>query len=52
MNGFVVKSIDDDVPIGHIFGGIMPFWLAMGVCLLTHVLFPEIATFLPDRMFN
>ena len=52
VNVFVVKSIAGDVPMGHIFVGIMPFWLAMGVCLLTLVLFPEIATFLPDRMFN
>jgi TRAP-type C4-dicarboxylate transport system permease large subunit len=49
---FVVKSIAGDVPMGHIFVDIMPFWLAMGVCLLTLVLFPEFATFLPDRMFN
>ena len=52
VNVFVVKSIAEDVPMVHIFGGIMPFWLAMDACLLTHVLFPEIATFPPDRMFN
>ena len=28
------------------------FKLAMGVCLLALILFTEIATFLPDRMFN
>ena len=52
VNVFVVKSIAGDVPMGHIVVGIMPFWLAMGGCLLTLVLFPEIATFLFDRMFN
>ncbi len=51
INVFVVKSIAEHVPMKSIFAGIMPFWLAMVVCLALLVLFPEIATFLPGQMF-
>ncbi len=52
VNVFVVKSVAPDVPMGTIFRGIWPFWLAMAVCLVILVAFPEIALFLPDSMFN
>jgi TRAP-type C4-dicarboxylate transport system permease large subunit len=40
-----------DVPLEKIFKGIWPFWLAMLVCLLILVAFPQIALYLPNRMF-
>jgi len=52
VNVFVVKSVAQDVPMGKIFRGIWPFWIAMGVCLIILVAFPEIATFLPNTMFD
>ena len=52
VNVFVVKSVAQDVPMGTIFRGIWPFWVAMGVCLAILVAFPELATFLPDTMFD
>ena len=52
VNVFVVKNIADDVPMGNIFAGIVPFWIAMGLCLVLLILFPAIATFLPDQMFS
>ncbi|MBT5428306.1 MAG: TRAP transporter large permease [Rhodospirillaceae bacterium] len=52
VNVFVVKSVAQDVPMGKIFRGIWPFWIAMGVCLVILVAFPEIATFLPNTMFD
>ncbi len=52
VNVFVVKSIAEDVPMGQIFAGIIPFWIAMGVCLAIIVAFPEIALFLPNTMFD
>ena len=52
VNAFVVKSVAPDVPMGTIFRGIWPFWLAMAVCLVILVAFPEIALFLPNTMFN
>ncbi|MBL0713864.1 MAG: TRAP transporter large permease subunit, partial [Desulfosarcina sp.] len=51
INVFVVKGVAPDVPLETIFRGIWPFWLAMLVCLLILIVFPQIALFLPDRMF-
>jgi TRAP-type C4-dicarboxylate transport system permease large subunit len=52
INVFVVKGIADDVPLSQIFLGILPFWIAMGVCLALLVAFPNIALFLPNTMFG
>jgi tripartite ATP-independent transporter DctM subunit len=52
LNVFVVKSVAQDVSMGTIFRGIWTFWIAMGLCLIILVAFPQIATFLPDRMFD
>lgn len=52
VNVFVVKSVAPDVPMGTIFRGIWPFWLAMAVCLALLVAFPKIATFLPNTMYG
>ena len=50
INVFVVKGVAKDVPMGTVFRGVAPFWLAMAVCLALLVLFPQIALFLPDTM--
>lgn len=52
MNVFVVKGIAPDVPMTTIFRGVMPFLLAMAICLLLIVIFPQIALFLPNSMFG
>ena len=52
VNVFVVKGIAEDVPMGQIFAGILPFWLAMVICMIILVIFPQIALFLPNTMFN
>ena len=52
INVFVVKGIAPNVPLGTIFRGIGPFWLAMAVVVTLVVLFPEIALFLPNSMFG
>ena len=52
VNVFVVKGIAGDVPMRNIFMGILPFWLAMGICLALLVVFPQIALFLPNTMIN
>ncbi len=51
VNVFVVKGVAPDVPLGTIFRGIWPFWLAMLLCLTILVAFPQLALFLPERMF-
>ena len=50
INVFVVKGVAQDVPMGTIFKGVAPFWLAMAVCLALLVAFPQIALYLPETM--
>jgi len=38
------------VPMATIFRGVLPFWVAMAVCLFLLVVFPDIALYLPSRM--
>jgi tripartite ATP-independent transporter DctM subunit len=52
LNVFVVKGIAPDVPMATIFRGVLPFLLAMLICLLLIVIFPQIALFLPNTMFG
>lgn len=52
LNVFVVKGIAKDVPMGEIFKGVGPFWVAMMVCLLIIVAFPQIALSIPQAMFK
>jgi tripartite ATP-independent transporter DctM subunit len=52
INVFVVKGVAEDVPIGKIYAGILPFWIAMLVCVLILIAFPQIALFLPTTMMG
>jgi len=52
INVFVVKGLVPDVPLAKVFEGILPFWLAMIVCLILLILFPQIALFIPNRMIG
>src|SRR5688572_21997774 len=52
INVFVVKGIAEDVPMGRIFAGIMPFWLAMIVCVLILTAFPQVVMIVPDTMMG
>jgi tripartite ATP-independent transporter DctM subunit len=52
INVFVVKGVAGDVPMGQIFAGIVPFWLAMIVCVAILIAFPEIALVLPNTMMR
>ena len=52
INVFVVKGLVPDVPLTQVFAGIMPFWLAMIVCLALIIAFPQIALFIPQTMFR
>jgi tripartite ATP-independent transporter DctM subunit len=50
LNVFVLKTAAPNVPVGTIFKGILPFMAAaiLGIIILT--IFPQIATYLPQRM--
>ena len=50
MNVFVISGVARDVPMAVIFRGILPFFLAMVVCLVLLILAPQIALFLPGTM--
>ena len=52
VNVFVVKSVAPDVPMGTIFRGIWPFWIAMAVTLALLIQWPQIALYLPNAMFG
>jgi len=52
MNVFVVKGVAQHVPLSKIYAGIVPFWIAMAVCVFFLILFPQIALFLPDTMMG
>jgi len=52
MNVFVVKGVAQHVPLSKIYAGIIPFWLAMAVCVALLILFPQIALFLPETMMG
>jgi tripartite ATP-independent transporter DctM subunit len=50
MNVYVTAGVAKDVPLMTIFKGVTPFWIAMIVCALILIAFPQIVTFLPDLM--
>ena len=50
INVFVVKGVAAGIPMSTIFRGVLPFWVAMAVCLALLVAFPQIALFLPGQM--
>jgi len=52
INVFVVKGIAEDVPMGRIFAGILPFWIAMVVCVAIIIAFPQTVMFLPNTMMR
>jgi C4-dicarboxylate transporter DctM subunit len=47
MNVYIIGGIAPDVPISKIFRGIVPFILAIIVCIILIMIFPQIALFLP-----
>jgi len=52
MNVFVVKGVAQDVPMRDIYLGILPFWVAMILCLAVLVAFPQISLLLPNTMLG
>jgi len=50
INVYVIKGVAGDVPLETIFRGIFPFLIALLVCTIILIIFPEIALFLPDLL--
>jgi len=52
VNVFAIASVAKDVPMETIFRGILPFFLCMIACVVLLIVFPQIALFLPNLVFN
>lgn len=52
MNVFVIKGLVPDVSLGRIFKAIVPFWIAMIVCVILIFAFPDIALLIPNAMIR
>ncbi|MBW1660238.1 MAG: TRAP transporter large permease [Deltaproteobacteria bacterium] len=52
VNVFVLHGVVKDVPMYTIFRGILPFWIAMIICIIILIVFPQIALFLPNTMMG
>lgn len=50
LNVYVIHGVAKDVPLFTIFRGILPFLCMMILCIILVILFPQIATFLPELM--
>jgi C4-dicarboxylate transporter, DctM subunit len=50
MNVFIIKGVAKNVPIETIFKGVMPFVIAVFACIVLLMIFPQIATFLPNMI--
>lgn len=50
LNVFVLKGVAPDITLKDAFIGIFPFWLAMLVCLVILLLFPQIAMLIPNTL--
>lgn len=48
INVYVIKGVAKEVPLEVIFRGIWPFLFASVICCLLLIIFPQIATFLPN----
>jgi len=52
MHVFIIKGIAKDVPLETIFKGIWPFLLCILLAIALLIVFPSIATFLPDLLIK
>ncbi|MGM0382859.1 MAG: TRAP transporter large permease subunit, partial [Thermodesulfobacteriota bacterium] len=50
VNVYVVHGIAKDVPLETIFKGVAPFVLALLVCVVILLTFPQIVLFLPGLL--
>ena len=46
-----IRGYGEDVPIMQIFKSSAPYWMIMLICMIAIIVFPEIATYLPDLLF-
>jgi len=52
LNLYIIKGITPDVSLGEILKGSIPFIGMMILCILILCIFPEIVTWLPDKLMG
>jgi len=52
MNVYIIKGVVPDIPLEVIFKGIWPFLIALVVCVIILMIFPQIALLLPDAFYH
>jgi len=52
INVFVIKGVAPDVPMGTIFKGIVPFFIADIVHVALLIAVPQLSLFLPGLLMN
>jgi len=52
LNLYIIKGITPDVSLGEILKGSVPFICMMILCILILCIFPEIVTWLPDKLMG
>ncbi len=52
LNIYIVNAIAPDVPVTRVMWGTIPYVLCMFLAIVILCVFPEIATWLPDRMMG
>jgi C4-dicarboxylate transporter DctM subunit len=52
LNLYIVKNIAPDVPMSHVLLGVVPFVIIEGIVIACVCIWPELATWLPDRMIG
>jgi tripartite ATP-independent transporter DctM subunit len=52
LNCFVVGAVRRDIPLTAVFQGALPFVIADFIAIGLFIAFPELITWLPDRMMN
>jgi tripartite ATP-independent transporter DctM subunit len=52
LNIYIVNSIAPDVPVTRVMWGTIPYVLCMFLAIVVLCFFPEIATWLPDRLMG
>jgi tripartite ATP-independent transporter DctM subunit len=52
INVYVIRGVVPDVPLETIFRGVWPFVGAIIVCTIILIIFPQIATYLPNLMMR
>lgn len=50
VNCFIINGLDKDISLGTIYRGVIPFIVAIFVAIFLMIIFPQIATFVPDML--